>query len=113
MLAAKQPASCPHNRNAPIDGDGQVCHHALARNVVCAGIAFDRKEAVGMHFPGSGTSSFPSQARAWLSFLWSRLLFAGNAPEPQPVRLGAVVCLLILPGILLYGCLSFHLFEPD
>src|SRR5258708_1674818 len=50
---------------------------------------------------------------AWLPFLWSNLLFSGQPPAREPIRVKSLLLLLILPGVLLYGCLSFHLFEPD
>src|SRR5205807_1461802 len=48
-----------------------------------------------------------------LPYVWSRLLFQGAAPGGQRIRGSALVLLLVLPAILLYPCLSFHLFEPD
>lgn len=50
---------------------------------------------------------------AWLPFLWSRVLFPGTDARTQPARTRSLLILLFLPGVLLYGCLSFHLFEPD
>lgn len=50
---------------------------------------------------------------AWLPFLWSRVLFPGPAPAAEPLRGSALLLLLVLPGLLLYPCLSFPLFEPD
>jgi 4-amino-4-deoxy-L-arabinose transferase-like glycosyltransferase len=50
---------------------------------------------------------------AWLPFLWSRILFPGQPPTDTRVRIGAVLLLVLVPGILLYPCLSFRLFEPD
>src|SRR5262249_44289349 len=50
---------------------------------------------------------------AWLPLLWSGVLFPGRSPETTPLRWPALFLLLILPGVLLYPCLSFHLFEPD
>src|SRR3712207_6910541 len=49
----------------------------------------------------------------YLPFLWSRVLFPGTAAVAPGPRWGALLVLLILPGVLLYPCLSFRLFEPD
>ena len=56
----------------------------------------------------------PRSVLACLPLLWRQTLFPGHAP-PQPVRRRWLVLLVILviPGVLLYPCLSFHLFEPD
>ena len=37
----------------------------------------------------------------------------GEPRECEPVRWPSVLLLVVLPGVLLYPCLSFHLFEPD
>jgi hypothetical protein len=58
---------------------------------------------------GPGPRSLP----AWLSFLWSHVLFPGKPAAPEPPRRAALLLLLVLPGLLLYPCLSFYLFEPD
>jgi 4-amino-4-deoxy-L-arabinose transferase-like glycosyltransferase len=51
---------------------------------------------------------------AWLPFLWSRVLFAGTSPAAvEPWRGRSLALLIVLPAVLLYPCLSFHLFEPD
>jgi 4-amino-4-deoxy-L-arabinose transferase-like glycosyltransferase len=52
-------------------------------------------------------------ALAWLPFLWRRVLFPGSAADPAAVRWPALLLLLVAPAVLLYPCLSFHLFEPD
>jgi 4-amino-4-deoxy-L-arabinose transferase-like glycosyltransferase len=59
------------------------------------------------------TVSPPSSIWAWLPWLWSRVLFPGpsSAAGERP-RLSALL-LLLLPGLLLYPCLGFRLFEPD
>jgi 4-amino-4-deoxy-L-arabinose transferase-like glycosyltransferase len=42
------------------------------------------------------------------------VLFAGPSPAaPEPARPAALLVLLALPGLLLYPCLGFRLFEPD
>src|SRR5207302_9681618 len=57
--------------------------------------------------------SFPQKMQDWLPWLWSKILFPGFAIPVQPVRLRSLFLLFLLPGALLYGCLSFYLFEPD
>src|SRR5437764_4043728 len=56
---------------------------------------------------------FPPDVRRWLPFLWSKILFPGAARPLEPPRLWSVLLLLVVPGVFLYPCLSFHLFEPD
>jgi hypothetical protein len=50
---------------------------------------------------------------SWLPFLWSQVLFPGKSAPPEPLRLWPLLTLLVVPSVILYGCLSFHLFEPD
>ncbi len=51
---------------------------------------------------------------AWLPFLWSRVVFAGETSATvEPWRGRSLALLIILPALLLYPCLSFHLLEPD
>src|SRR5690348_5611145 len=56
---------------------------------------------------------WPRSLPACLSFLWSRVLFPGRPAQPEPAPRAALLILLVLPGLLLYPCLGFHLFEPD
>jgi 4-amino-4-deoxy-L-arabinose transferase-like glycosyltransferase len=56
---------------------------------------------------------WPRRLPAWLPFLWSQALFPGKAPAWDALRPWALAFLLVVPAVLLYGCLSFHLFEPD
>jgi 4-amino-4-deoxy-L-arabinose transferase-like glycosyltransferase len=55
----------------------------------------------------------PVSLAAWLGYLWKRVLFPGTPPAATRLRWQSLVLLLVLPGVLLYPCLSFHLFEPD
>src|SRR5690242_18802207 len=56
----------------------------------------------------------PRSLPAWLPFLWSRVLFPGGTHRAaERSRRSSLLLLLLLPGVLLYPCLSFHLFEPD
>jgi 4-amino-4-deoxy-L-arabinose transferase-like glycosyltransferase len=62
----------------------------------------------------STAASVPRSLSGWLPFLWSRVLFPG--PPVAPSRSGRflpLLALVLLPGLLLYPCLGFHLFEPD
>ena len=52
-------------------------------------------------------------ALTWLPYLWSHVLFPGRTVATPPARWSALLALVFLPGLLLYPCLSFHLFEPD
>jgi 4-amino-4-deoxy-L-arabinose transferase-like glycosyltransferase len=51
---------------------------------------------------------------ACLPLLWQQVLFPGSTPR-EPVRRRWLVPLVVffVPGVLLYPCLAFHLFEPD
>jgi 4-amino-4-deoxy-L-arabinose transferase-like glycosyltransferase len=55
----------------------------------------------------------PLHLLAWLPFLWAHVLFCGERPAREPLRPWALLLLFLVPGALLYGCLSFRLFEPD
>src|SRR5262249_32139120 len=57
--------------------------------------------------------SLPASLGACLPLLWSRVLFPGRARACTQLRWTALVLLIVIPGVLLYPCLSFHLFEPD
>lgn len=50
---------------------------------------------------------------ALLPACWSKVLFPGRSRATEPAQLSSILLLLVLPGLLLYPCLSFHLFEPD
>jgi 4-amino-4-deoxy-L-arabinose transferase-like glycosyltransferase len=55
----------------------------------------------------------PPALLSWIPYLWSRVLFPGKATASSGSPRLALLVLLAVPGILLYPCLSFHLFEPD
>src|SRR5262249_29187713 len=58
--------------------------------------------------------ALPRSFLAWLPFLWSRVLFPGSAaPERGSHRGVALAGVLLLPAVLLYPRLDFHLLEPD
>jgi 4-amino-4-deoxy-L-arabinose transferase-like glycosyltransferase len=56
----------------------------------------------------------PPSLLAWLPYLWRHVLFAGPSSASNDVpRRATLLWLIVLPGVLLYPCLSFELFEPD
>src|SRR5262245_4144928 len=58
--------------------------------------------------------ALPASLPAWLPYLWPRVLFAGpSSTSAAAVPLSRLLLLVLLPGVLLYPCLCFHLFEPD
>jgi 4-amino-4-deoxy-L-arabinose transferase-like glycosyltransferase len=57
--------------------------------------------------------ALPRSLPACLPVLWKRVLFPGTSPAATRLRWQNLALLLLLPGVLLYPCLSFHLFEPD
>jgi 4-amino-4-deoxy-L-arabinose transferase-like glycosyltransferase len=57
--------------------------------------------------------ALPHSLVACLPLLWRRTLFPGQATADTRPRLAALLVLVVLPGVLLYPCLGFHLFEPD
>lgn len=68
------------------------------------------------HLPADANktaSSAPPSFLAWLPFLWSRVLFPGRSGELTRLSWSRVGFLLVIPGLLLYPAMSFHLFEPD
>ncbi len=61
--------------------------------------------------PASGRAVY--SLPALLPALWKKILFPGRAPCAGPVRGLSLLLLILVPGLLLYPCLHFHLFEPD
>lgn len=58
--------------------------------------------------------SLPYTFSGWLRYLWRDILFPGALlPEAGDWRLGSLVVLLLIPAVLLYPNLGFHLLEPD
>src|SRR5215472_4293255 len=49
----------------------------------------------------------------FLPFLYNRVLFPGRSDQVEGWGWRPFLFLLLVPGILLYPCLSFYLFEPD
>ena len=62
---------------------------------------------------GGAALAVPRSVAGLLPYAWSQLLFPGTATAARPWRWDALLVLLVLPAVLLYPCLSFHLFEPD
>jgi 4-amino-4-deoxy-L-arabinose transferase-like glycosyltransferase len=57
--------------------------------------------------------SIPGSVLAWVPYLWQTVLFPGQSAHREASTRFAIFWLLLLPAVLLYGSLSFHLFEPD
>ncbi|HJZ94170.1 MAG TPA: glycosyltransferase family 39 protein, partial [Gemmataceae bacterium] len=55
----------------------------------------------------------PRHLLTWVPFLWSQVLFPGTQATPTAIRWPSLLILLVLPALLLYPTLSFHLLEPD
>jgi hypothetical protein len=72
-----------------------------------------------MEAPVTQSSSFGDRkgrhVLEWVPYLWRNELFPGQQPtgESGQVRLTSLVWLVLVPTLLLYFSLSFHLFEPD
>jgi hypothetical protein len=65
---------------------------------------------------GSGTlpnQVLPRTLRSLIPQVWRHILFPGDSPAAEPARWAALLLLIVVPGLLLYPCMSFHLFEPD
>jgi hypothetical protein len=61
----------------------------------------------------AAASPLPRSFLACLPWLWSHVLFPGTIADSTAWRRFSLLVLLVLPGLLLYPCLSFYLFEPD
>jgi 4-amino-4-deoxy-L-arabinose transferase-like glycosyltransferase len=57
--------------------------------------------------------ALPRSLPASLPWLWSRVLFPGRAIPAHAIRPVALFLVVILPALILYPRLSFHLLEPD
>jgi 4-amino-4-deoxy-L-arabinose transferase-like glycosyltransferase len=55
----------------------------------------------------------PRSLLAWLPLLWRNVLFPGAVSESAHLRWTGVLLVVVLPALLLYPTLGFHLFEPD
>jgi 4-amino-4-deoxy-L-arabinose transferase-like glycosyltransferase len=58
-------------------------------------------------------AAWPRSLSACLPAVWKRVLFPGPSPTVSPWRWQSLALLIVVPGLLLYPCLSFPLFEPD
>src|SRR5438105_14226948 len=63
--------------------------------------------------PQAPLTGFPRHGLAWLPYLWSGFFFPGADPRVETIRIRSLLLLVALPALILYGSLSFHLFEPD
>src|SRR5438105_2564709 len=52
----------------------------------------------------------PTNLIGWLPIIWSRVLFGGPHAAPSPLTWRAFALLFVMSGVLLYPCMSFHLF---
>ncbi len=59
------------------------------------------------------TVQTPTHLLGWLPVVWTHVLFPGASPPSEPWRWRSFAVLFFLSGVLLYPCVSFHLFEPD
>lgn len=59
------------------------------------------------------TVETPTHLLGWLPIVWTRALFTGPPAPSGPWRWQPLALLFVLSGVLLYPCMSFHLFEPD
>ena len=59
------------------------------------------------------TIEVPTHLLGWLPIVWTSVLFAGPVTVPTAWRFKPFALLFAASGLLLYPCLSFHLFEPD
>jgi hypothetical protein len=62
---------------------------------------------------GAGELPLSPSLIRYLPFLRSRVLFPGSPARPGGWRVGPLLLLLFVPGVLLYPCLAFRLFEPE
>src|ERR1700722_13183538 len=49
----------------------------------------------------------------WCRYLFTRVLFTGEASTDSRVRFSSLLLVLLLPAAILYPTLGFHLLEPD
>ena len=63
--------------------------------------------------PSSSALALPASLAGCVPVLWNRVLFPGVSAGPSRIRWSALFLLIVLPGLLLYPCLAFPLFEPD
>jgi hypothetical protein len=59
------------------------------------------------------TKSPTSGVLGLLPALWTQVLFPGPPAQLEPFRLHRLLVLLLVSSSLIFGSLSFHLFEPD
>jgi len=59
------------------------------------------------------THILPRSLPAYVPLIWKHVLFPGSNAPPTRVRPLSLALVVLLPALLLYPCLSFHLLEPD
>src|SRR5947209_6390710 len=76
--------------------------------------SYPRRGLPIMDGPDSSAAPWRRSLLAWLPFLWSHVVFAGDSSAVgEPWRGRSLALLVVLPALLLYPCLSFRLLEPD
>src|SRR5262245_37828272 len=55
----------------------------------------------------------PTTLLGWLPILWTNMLFPGQNQASSGLAFWPLIQIFLLSGVLLYPCMSFHLFEPD
>ena len=74
----------------------------------------ERKPIIAVKFATVETpEQTPTHLLGWLPLLWTHVLFPAGRPAPGPWHWQPFIVLFLLSGLLLYPCVSFHLFEPD
>src|SRR5438105_6802445 len=62
---------------------------------------------------GLAPAGWPRSIGACLPVLWRQVLFPGAVDASTAVSRGGLFFVIVLPALLLYPTLGFHLFEPD
>jgi hypothetical protein len=57
--------------------------------------------------------TWPTALLPSIRMLWQKTLFPGQVATDSKIRIASLLVLVILPAILLYPCLHFHLLDPD
>ena len=104
MLDGLLDAAASDKRQPPLTGNADLWHDSAMQDVETP----TRIVAVKLT-----TVETPTHLLGWLPIVWTRVPFAGPAAAPTPLRAMPFVLILVLSGLLLYPCMSFHLFEPD
>src|SRR4051812_1008925 len=57
--------------------------------------------------------TWPTALLPSIRMLWQKTLFPGQMTIDPKIRTTSLLILVILPAVLLYPCLHFHLLDPD